>query len=88
MPHSFDNVTFIVPARYGSKGVKHKNRILLDHTLKTIPKELVGKLVVSTNDEWIREYLDKSEITVIQRPEYLSGDDGSIFFENLLNNFK
>ena len=44
---------FIIPARKDSKGLPGKNRILLQHTIEQIPKELEGDVIVTTDDEHI-----------------------------------
>lgn len=50
-----DNYTIIIPARKDSKGVPFKNRKLIGTILKSIPKEHRGKIIIATNDEYIKE---------------------------------
>jgi len=47
------NGTIIIPARRDSKGVPHKNRLLLRHTLSKIPLRYHQKVIISTNDDVI-----------------------------------
>ena len=73
----FDNIgKIIVPARKGSKGMPKKNRFLLTSTLDVIPKELLHKTVVTTDDEEIKSATKKysNEIHIHNRSNKSSSD--------------
>tara|TARA_R110002153_G_scaffold41144_3_gene117477 strand:- start:494 stop:1150 length:657 start_codon:yes stop_codon:yes gene_type:complete len=47
------SLNIIIPARKNSKGLPGKNRILLDYTMRQIPQNYYGNVIVSTDDESI-----------------------------------
>lgn len=81
----------IIPARLGSVGFKFKNRKFFDLTADFIDKsKLFDEVVVTTNDEIIKEYSQKRKYTIHHRNEYLSGGDISIkaVFVNMVEELK
>ena len=56
---------FIIPARKDSKGLPGKNRILLQHTIEQIPKELEGDVIVTTDDEHIIDELKNTNFKIL-----------------------
>lgn len=74
-----DNVSsIIIPAREGSKGVKHKNRFLLNFTLDELPKDILSKVIVSTDDNDIKDKVRRhSEKIRIHDRSYESSTDGA-----------
>ena len=77
-----EEVLGIIPARGGSKGIPHKNMIdlcgkpLIQYTFDAAEKaKRLSRVVVSTEDETIREYSEKENIEVIKRPLELAGDE-------------
>ena len=69
---------FVIPARKHSKGFPFKNRVLLDYTLNSIPKEFHKDIIITTDDEVIIDKVKGTNITVVKREESLAGDDVSI----------
>lgn len=69
---------YIIPARKGSKGLKHKNRLLFDYTAKTIPTQLSKNVYVTTDDEWIIERAKKYNFNFLNRQSCFASDDASI----------
>jgi len=67
----------IIPAREGSKGLPHKNRILFDSTAKTIPGHLKSEVWVLTDDPIIKQLSLDQGFKVWDRPESVSGDKAS-----------
>ncbi|NND61780.1 MAG: acylneuraminate cytidylyltransferase family protein [Flavobacteriaceae bacterium] len=73
----------IIPARGGSKRFPNKNIALLNNKpLLTYSIEfalnnndLIDEVVVSTNDPSVKSIAEKLGVTVIDRPEHLSGDN-------------
>ena len=65
----------IIPARKGSKGLPGKNRILIDHTLSTIPNYIKDSVIITTNDGQIVQECIGYKTRL--RSEQLSGDDVS-----------
>ena len=57
-------MNIIVPARKGSKGVPQKNRLLLEYTLNTIPLDWHDKTIVSTNDDFIIDHVEREYSTI------------------------
>jgi CMP-N-acetylneuraminic acid synthetase len=77
----------VIPARMGSVGFKHKNRILFDETadfLDNMP--WFDRVIVTTDDPEIKAKSLRRGYTVHDRSEHLSGGDISIkqVFENLV----
>tara|TARA_Y100001973_G_scaffold38432_1_gene57762 strand:+ start:354 stop:986 length:633 start_codon:yes stop_codon:yes gene_type:complete len=63
----------IIPARKGSKGLPGKNKILLNHTLSTIPDYIKKSVIMTTNDgEIIQECVGYK---ILRRSDYLSSDN-------------
>lgn len=75
-------VLALVPARGGSKGIKHKNiyplngKPLLNYTLEAAKEsKYIDKIIVSTDDNEIAAVSEKCGVAVPSlRPEKLSGD--------------
>ena len=78
----------IIPARKGSKGLPHKNRILLDHTIKKIPEKYINDVIITTDDDYIIDIL-KDKYNILTRSEELSGDMASIrdVLENVIEEY-
>jgi CMP-N-acetylneuraminic acid synthetase len=69
----------VIPARMGSEGYKHKNRIFYRYTedfLRTL--SWIKQVIVSTDDPVIVQYAEKSGFDVHIRPESLAGPAVSI----------
>ena len=78
----------MLPARMGSVGFKHKNRIFFDFTANFIDKiAWFDRIIVSTDDPIIKEFSKKRKYEIHNRPENLAGSVVSIkrVFENVLN---
>ena len=73
-----ENVTFLIPARMGSKGFKFKNRKLFNFTADIIPDEYLSQVYVSTDDDVIKKKAEKSKVNIIDRPAELSQDETSM----------
>jgi len=71
-------ITYIIPAREGSKGIKHKNRYLFKHTADIIPKELNKQVYVTTDDIEIMKLSDQYNFNLHKRNAGLSGDRANI----------
>jgi len=75
----------IIPARGGSKGISHKNLqdiydgipLVVFTALQAKKSELVGRTVVSTDDEKIIQTCEDYDIETIRRPERISTDTAS-----------
>lgn len=70
----------IIPARNGSKGLVHKNRILFDYTFNIIPTKYKKNVILTTDDDFFIKKYDEKEygITIHNRPKHLAEDDTSI----------
>jgi CMP-N-acetylneuraminic acid synthetase len=68
-------MTIVIPARRNSKGLPFKNRKLLEHTLSTIPKDLIPSTIISTDDEEIAYIGRKRGYRIHSRSEYSSRDE-------------
>lgn len=78
----------VIPARKGSVGFKFKNRKFFNMTADFLDQSnLFSDVIVSTNDEVVKEYSLKRNYKVHDRSEELSAGDVSIkaVFENLIN---
>jgi len=88
----FDECYFIIPARLGSKGFPNKNRLLINYTLQSIPKHLYNKVIVTTNDDYIINYIKKYYygINIHIRKEELCTDTSDIneVLTNVSKDFK
>lgn len=68
-----------IPAREGSEGFRHKNRIFFANTADFLDSiDWFDRVIVSTNDPDIAEKAEKRNYTVHQRAEDLSGAAVSI----------
>jgi CMP-N-acetylneuraminic acid synthetase len=67
----------VIPARRNSKGLPFKNRKLLEYTLSTIPLELRGKTIVSTDDEHIASVVSEKGFSVHNRSAYSARDEAA-----------
>ena len=75
------NIIAIIPARGGSKGLRHKNLLsfngepLVVHSINYAKEcSLVNNIYVSTDDDEIASVSSNSGASIIQRPSELSGD--------------
>jgi CMP-N-acetylneuraminic acid synthetase len=71
------NVWYIIPAREGSKGMPHKNRKLLQHTINSIPLEDRKNVIVTSNDSVVIEQTKAHNITCVNRKRHLASDTAS-----------
>ena len=78
MEHLFKDAWLVIPARRESKGVKNKNRILLDYTIGEIPSDIQNRVVITTDDDAIVQRTKSTSIRVIQRPPELANDHADI----------
>ena len=75
---SQQHIAFI-PARKGSVGFPDKNRLFFDRTIQFIQSTgLFDEIIVSTNDEIIKEKTNKLNLSIHHRNEWLSGPAISI----------
>lgn len=72
------NVWYVIPARRNSKGLKYKNRKLLQYTLDIIPREFKKSIIVTTDDEKIIEECIRQDIKFINRSGELASDTADI----------
>ena len=78
----------VIPAREGSVGVPHKNRIFFDTTADFIDTlSWINGVIVTTDDPVLKEKARARGYQVHNRPEQLAGPDVSIksVFENLID---
>jgi CMP-N-acetylneuraminic acid synthetase len=71
-------VTYVIPARAGSKGLPYKNRKLLKYTLESLPKKFHNRTVITTDDGWIIDRVKDTRIKVIDRDPELAQDESSV----------
>ena len=69
----------VIPARMGSVGFKHKNRILFDYTARFLTTHSwFERVIVSTDDPVVAERAENNAFSVHHRPPELAGPDVSI----------
>ena len=76
------NVTALIPARGGSKGIPGKNiknfegKPLISHTIEYAlsSKHLINNIIVSTDDDQIAAVSKASGAEIIERPKHLATD--------------
>lgn len=75
----------LIPARGGSKGIPHKNIILLNdkpliiYTIEeALKSKYLKKIFVSTDDEKITKVASTKSVEIIKRPKYLARDTTTI----------
>jgi CMP-N-acetylneuraminic acid synthetase len=81
----------VIPARKGSVGLPHKNRMFFSTTSDFISSlSWINEVIVTTNDSVIKEKANSRGFRVHNRPESLSGPNISIkaVFENLIDFLK
>ena len=78
------NITAIIPARGGSKGIQNKNikefakKPLITHTIEyAFESILINEVIVSTDDNKISKIAKEADATIIKRPPELSTDTSS-----------
>jgi len=78
------NITAIIPARGGSKGIQNKNikefakKPLITHTIEyAFESILINEVIVSTDDNKISKIAKDADATIIKRPPELSTDTSS-----------
>ena len=62
MKTDLSGYTFLIPARKGSKGVPYKNRKLINKTIDSIPIKLRDNILISTDDEVIKQKYNNLKI--------------------------
>ena len=75
---NWDECSFLIPARKGSKGLPFKNRKLLDYTVGIIPEEHLHRVYVSTDDSTIKQRALELKVNCIDRPAHLARDETSM----------
>lgn len=70
-------IYYIIPARKGSKGLIYKNRMLFDDTALIIPKHLKSQVIVTTDDDYIKNKAIEYDFLWMTRSESLSNDTAS-----------
>jgi CMP-N,N'-diacetyllegionaminic acid synthase len=80
-----NNTLAIIPARKGSKGVKHKNKKLvhgkplIQYSIDVAKKTaLIDKIVITTDDEDIMEIAEKNDVACVSRLKGISKDNSPI----------
>jgi CMP-N-acetylneuraminic acid synthetase len=68
----------IVPAREGSKGFPHKNRILFKYLVNSIPDVAIDNVYVTSDDDKILKMARNSGFNCIKRPSELAEDETSM----------
>ena len=69
----------VIPARKESKGLKNKNRILIDNCLEFVKKiKWFKKVIITSDDEYIINKAIKNKISFIKRSKKLSNGKISI----------
>ena len=78
------NITAIIPARGGSKGIPHKNLLpltgtpLVVHSIQSATaSEHINQIIVTTDDPAIAQTAQTAGARIIQRPPELSSDTAS-----------
>ena len=70
-----EDYTFVIPARRNSKGLPFKNRILIEDTLSKIPNVFKDKVIIATDDEFIKQ--NYSDYKIFHRSKSVSHDQAS-----------
>jgi CMP-N-acetylneuraminic acid synthetase len=69
---------YIVPAREGSKGFPNKNRKLVPIIKEKFPRRVLSRIIVTTDDPKIQEFVRESRMKLVERPKELAQDETSI----------
>ena len=86
------NIVAIIPAREGSKRLKHKNiypikgKPLIEYTIDAALRSTYinkSNLYISTDFDKVKDLGAKRELKVISRPEHLSGD--TVWTQDVIN---
>ena len=84
MNNIHDKILCVIPARGGSKGIKNKNLAnlnghpLIYWSLKEAKKtNLINKIYVSTDCKKIKKYALSQNVSVVDRPKKISGDNAT-----------
>lgn len=81
---------FIVPARKNSKGLKNKNRLLIDKTVDFINSIKWNKeTILTTDDDYFKNICKNNDYIFYKRSSKISNDDSSIkeVYLDLYKNF-
>ena len=80
-----EDACFFIPARAGSKGFPHKNRILFEKTAEIIPPSLRDRVYVSTDDAIVFKKAKNYGFNAYWRLPHLCTDEASV--KDVLINF-
>jgi len=87
----------IIPARGGSKGIPKKNikkfleKPLIEHSIEYAKEsKYIEKIILTTDSQEIKEIGEKNNITVVDRPKKISGDEATTesAIEHVISLFK
>jgi CMP-N-acetylneuraminic acid synthetase len=71
-------IYYVIPARKGSKGAPGKNRVLFDYTAETLSAVNLLSVIVSTDDDIIKDKAKERGFVVHNRADQLSDDFASM----------
>ncbi len=83
-----------IPARGGSKGIPHKNKLLIagkpliQHSINTAKNiSIIDEIFVSTDDDDIKKISTMNNLKTIDRPDDLATDSSNILdvFKHMIN---
>jgi CMP-N-acetylneuraminic acid synthetase len=70
-------IKYVIPARRNSKGLPFKNRVLINHTLSNLTKDILVNTILTSDDEYLIDLCSNYGVQCVERDRNLALDETS-----------